>query len=294
MVSPTALGQAKPTSSHPGKRLSSAEIDALWDFDDPAKSNARFVEALISNSANADEIHTQIARALGLQDRFAEAHAEIAKVSRHPGDLVLVRVELEAGRIENSSGNKAAAEPHFLKAFGLATKRKLDFYAIDAAHMMGIVTSGQISLEWNERAIGMAEKTRDKRAQGWKGSLLNNTGWTYHDMGRFEKALDLFNRALTYFETQGKEPGIRIAKWTVGRCLRSLKRYDEALAIMRKLEGGAEDGSISEELGELTLATGHPAESKPYFRRAYEKLSADPWEKANEAPRLEHLKKLGD
>jgi len=74
MVSANTFGQAKPsTGKHTGAHLTSAQIDALWDFDDPAKSHAKFVEALSSNPGSADEIRTQIARSLGLQDKFAEA-----------------------------------------------------------------------------------------------------------------------------------------------------------------------------------------------------------------------------
>jgi tetratricopeptide (TPR) repeat protein len=274
--------------------MTSEEIDALWDYNEPAQSFQKFQLALDSAPGSSDEIRTQIARSLGLQRKFEEARAEIAKISPKPSPIVAIRVALESGRIENSSGNKIAAQPHFLEAYDLASKHNLDFYAIDAAHMMGIATSDAVSLDWNEKAISMAEASKDKRARNWKGSLLNNTGWTYHDMGQFEKALSLFQRALEFQKEQDKESGIRIACWTVGRCLRSLKRYDEAMAIQKSLEGGPSAGYIEEELGELLLVLDHSNESKPYFKKAYELLSADIWLKSNEAPRLERLKKLGE
>jgi tetratricopeptide (TPR) repeat protein len=292
----TALSQSAQTieRNREGKRMTSEEIDALWDYNDPAGSFLKFQAALESAPGSTDEIRTQIARSLGLQRKFDEAKAEIAKVPAKPTPIVAVRVALESGRIENSSGNKAAAKPYFLDAYNQAIKHKFDFYAVDAAHMMGIVTSGADSLEWNEKAIGMAEASKDKRARNWKGSLLNNTGWTYHDMGQYEKALSLFQRALDFQKEQGKEANIRIAEWAVARCLRSLKRYDEALAIQRSLEGGPSAGYIEEELGELLLVTNHAEQSKPYFKKAYDKLSQDIWLKANEAPRLERLKKLSE
>lgn len=274
--------------------MTSEEIDALWDYNEPAKSFEKFQLALASAPASADEIRTQIARSLGLQRKFDEGRAEIAKITSKPTPIVAVRVALESGRLDNSSGNKAAAQPFFLEAYNLANKHKFDFYAVDAAHMMGIVTSDAVSLEWNEKAIAMAEASKDKRARNWKGSLLNNTGWTYHDMGQYDKALSLFQRALEFQTEQGKEPNIRIARWAVGRCLRSLKRYDEAMAIQRSLEGGPSAGYVEEELGELLLVTDHADQSKPYFKKAYELLSGDIWLKANEAPRLERLKKLGE
>lgn len=274
--------------------LTSEEIDALWDYNDPAKSFQKFQEALASAPDSSNEIRTQIARCLGLQREFEEGRAELARVSSSPSPIVAVRVALESGRIENSAGNKAAAEPYFLQAYDLAREHDHDFYAIDAAHMMGIVTSHSDSLDWNEEAIGMAEVSSDKRARNWKGSLLNNTGWTYHDMGQYEQALSLFQRALDFQTEQGNEIKIRIATWTVGRCLRSLRRHDEAMAIQRGLEGAPSAGYIEEELGELLLTTDHSDESKPYFKKAYALLSTDIWLKTNEAPRLERLQRLSE
>jgi tetratricopeptide (TPR) repeat protein len=282
------------TVRNKARKLTSEQIDALWDYNDPAASCQKFQDAVASAPGSSDEIRTQIARCLGLQRKFDEGRAEIAKVSPNPSPIVACRVALESGRIENSSGYKSAAKPYFLQAFNLARKHNFDFYAVDAAHMMGIVTSDAESQEWNEKAIKMAEESKDKRARNWKGSLLNNTGWTYHDMGQYDKALKLFQKALDFQKERGNESGTRIANWTVGRCLRSLKRYDEALAIQRSLEGGPSAGYIEEEMGELLLVTGHPDQSKPYFKKAYEKLSTDIWLRANEAPRLERMKKLSE
>ena len=277
LVSLSMIERAESQSgrSHFGehKKMTSDQIDALWDYNDPAASYQKFVTALSSVPDSGDEIRTQICRALGLQRKFEEGRAQLAKISASPSPTVRVRVALETGRLENSSGHKEKASPYFLKAYKLAKTHKFDFYAVDAAHMLGIVTNGTASLTWNEKAISIAEKSKDKRAQGWKGSLLNNTGWTYHDMGQFEKALILFQKALVFHEESKNEQKTRIAKWTVGRCLRSLKRYDEALAIQRGLEGGEEDGYVSEELGELLLVIGHEDQAKPYFRKAFQKLS---------------------
>jgi hypothetical protein len=66
------------------------------------------------------------------------------------------------------------------------------------------------------------------------------------------------------------------------------------MAIQRGLEGGPSAGYIEEELGELLLVTGHPDQSKPYFKKAYALLSTDIWLKTHEAPRLERLNKLGE
>lgn len=273
--------------------MTSEQIDQLWDIDDPKAGFQALQKALAEHPGSADEIHTQICRSLGLQDKFAEGWAELAKVSDHPTDIVRIRTMLEAGRLRNSSGDPKAAVPHFQAALDLAAAKGFDFYAVDAAHMLGIATSGQTSVDWNEKALAMAASSADKRAQRWKGSLLNNLGWTYHDAGDFDKALEKFVAAQKFREEAGDRKRERIARYAVARCYRSMKRHTEALEILEDLIKGPEDGYVSEELGENLLAIGKKDEAKPHFKRAYELLSQDDWMKKNEAARLERLKQLG-
>ena len=168
-----------------------------------------------------------------------------------------------------------------------------DFYAVDAAHMLGIATTGEESLRWNEEAIRLAENSSDPRARKWAGSLLNNTGWTYHDMGNYDAALVKFEAALAFQQEHGDPEKVRIARWCIARTLRSLGRLDDALAIQRELEKGKDDGYVWEEIAEILLAQGEIAESKPYFHRAHAELSQDPWLVENEAARIERLRDLG-
>lgn len=272
--------------------MTSEQIDALWDYSKPAESCERFRAALDEAPESADEVRTQICRALGLQRKFDEGWQELANI-RTKTPIVMVRVALESGRLKNSSGDKAAAIPFFHDALKTAQEHRFDFYAVDAAHMLGIATSGKESLDWNEKAIQMALASPDKRAQSWAGSLLNNTAWTYHDMKAYDRALDMFQRALDFHVNAGNEQRIRIARWSVARCLRSLERYDEALAIQTELTKWPEQGYVSEELGELLLATGRAEESKAHFKKAFELLSKDIWLKANENDRLDRLQRLG-
>ena len=84
----------------------------------------------------------------------------------------------------------------------------------------------------------------------------------------------------------------------MARCLRSLGRYDEALAIQRALEqewaaAGAADGYVFEEMAELLDATGKPGEAKPYFRRAADELGKDGGFVQNEPARLARLRERG-
>ena len=59
---------------------SETAFDALWDYNDPAASEARFLDVRQTLGADEDharlmELDTQIARAQGLQGRFADALA---------------------------------------------------------------------------------------------------------------------------------------------------------------------------------------------------------------------------
>ena len=272
--------------------ITSKQIDALWTIDDPVEGQVKLNDAMTEYPGSADELHTQIARSLGLQGRVDEAWEELSKISDMHSPIVKVRMEIEKGRLKNSSGNRNDAKRYFLKAIALAEKGHFDFYAVDAAHMMGIVSEGQESVRWNQKALQFAANSKDERARKWKGSLLNNLGWTYFSIGEFNTALTTFESALDFQKRTGNPVRIRIARWTVARCLRALKRYDEAFAIQNDLIQYPEQGYVSEELAELLFATGRPDEAKPRFRRAYELLSQSLGSNPSEATRLARLKKL--
>ncbi|MCZ6689015.1 MAG: tetratricopeptide repeat protein [Planctomycetota bacterium] len=283
-----------------------SSIDDLWDFDDPAESRARFEKALHEIGDDGPlgdrlEILTQIARTYGLEGNFAESLRILDGVEGKLGGaspLIRIRTLLEKGRTFNSSKKSDRARPLFLKAWDLARESGEHGYAVDAAHMMGIIEQGDESLLWNERAIAYAEESRDARALRWLGSLYNNTGWTYHDSGRYEEALALWRKALAWHEE--RDPGKRtlIAKYMVGRGLRSLERFDEALRVQQDLlaemeaKGARSDGFVFEEIGECLLALGRAEESKGNFSQAYDLLSKDSHLAREEPKRLKRLEKL--
>jgi tetratricopeptide (TPR) repeat protein len=270
------------------------DLSELWDFDQPAVSEERFRAALATaDGEDALVLRTQLARALALQRRFDESAAELDRVSP---DTRLVRtyLGLERGRLLNSSGHREEAKPHFLAALEEAESAKLDHLAADAAHMMAIVEPGEAQIPWAQRALAIAEASDDPRARRWIGSVTHNLGWTMHDLGWYEEALAYLERALAFREQQGDPELIRIGRWTVARGLRSLGRYDEALAIQQELAStGPEDGYVSEELGELLLALDRPDEAAPRFKQAHELLSQDAWLVDAEPDRLRRLDELG-
>jgi len=98
-----------------------------------------------------------------------------------------------------------------------------DYDAVDAAHMVAIAALQEEKLEWNRKALELAERSADPRAHGWRGSLYNNIGWALHDQGEYAAALESFENAVAIRQREGGER-LRIAKWCVARTLRSLGR----------------------------------------------------------------------
>lgn len=280
------------------------QFNALWDYNDPAATEARFREllpAMEEQPAATAELLTQIARAQGLQRRFADAHRTLDNVEQLLPDMDTrpgVRYWLERGRVHNSSGDKETARTCFETALRLASSdAATEQYAVDAAHMLAIVAPPDEALDWNLRALAMAEAAQDERARGWRGSLLNNIGWSYHAAGDPAAAFDYLQQALGFRQSHGPPAEERIARWCVARVRRDLGETDEALAEQRALLAeyeslGTPSGYVYEELGECLLQLGDSVAARPYFALAHDTLSADPWLMAHEPARLARLGRL--
>ena len=234
-----------------------ASIVELWDFADPAKSEGRFRDALATASGDWRlELQTQITRTYSLRQRTADAHRLLDEIEPQLASAGLkprLRYLLERGRTFNSAGDKAAARPLFAQAWELGRAGAEEDLAIDAAHMVAIVDGGEKALDWNRRGLAMAESARDPAARRWKASLLNNMGVELKDLGRYDEALGVFQRALGAYEERGDPRTIRIARWMIGNTLRLMGRHDEALAIQLALQrelkaAGEADPYVDEEL----------------------------------------------
>ena len=228
----------------------------LWDFDDPASSGERFLDA----AERADEPDrtawlTQYVRALGLQEKYDEA-TRILDTLASDDPQAATYLQLERGRVLRSSGRPDEARPHFEAAVASARAGGLEALHIDALHMVALVAPAEDQLMLNQRALEVARASTEQRARDWDASLLNNIGMTYADAGDFEAALASFEEALTARERIGDPGSIRVARWMIGWSLRNLGRLDEARAVQEALKAeldeiGDTDEYVDEELALL-------------------------------------------
>lgn len=319
-LSTVAAADDPPAAPPPSDAL--PDVRSLWDFGDPAGTEAKFRELLPRAEASGDAgylvtLLSQIGRAQGLQKKFDDAHATLDRAQGLLKDemaLPRARVLLERGRVRNSAGDPAKAKPLFLEALEVAKSagEPGEGLAIDAAHMLGIIgETADAQIEWNEKALAMAEAAKDPKAKGWIGPLSHNLGWSYHERGiaaptldaahrAFLRALELHERSLDVRlaekATDGEE--VTVGRWTVARSLRSLARHTDALAILERLDkeiaaAGKEDGYVFEEIGENLLALVVPDQAKPWFAKAHAALSKDADLVKSEPKRIERLKSLG-
>lgn len=236
----------------------------LWDFEDPAGSEARLREsAARSTPGDAALLRTQVARALGLQDRYAEAHRELDDLSSGSGSPELeVRITLERGRLQRSSGDPAAARASFEAAARAAGRHGLDELRVDALHMLAMTERTPArQLAVLGVGLGLALASQDPRARDWEASLLNNIGMSQHEAGDLEAALVTFRRAVTARERTGRPREVRIARWMVAWTLRLLGQEAEALVMQRALAAelaaaGESDPFVDEELARLEPRSG--------------------------------------
>ena len=271
-----------------------------WDYDKPAESEQRFRAELAlwpAGDPQALIVATQIARTQGLRRQFAEAHATLDAVAAQldgAPSLVRVRYLLERGRTFNSAGSPERAVPLFAEALALADCNGDAFYAVDAAHMLGIAAPAAERLDWNRKALAMTERSADARTRRWLAPLYNNIGQTYLEQADYTLALDYFRKALPAWEARGDAGSVRVAKWMIARAQRSLGLLDDAEKTQRALLAeydalGETDGYVYEELAEIALARGDSAGARPWAAKAHAALKDDPGLNASEPARLARL-----
>lgn len=271
-AAPAALAAAATLLA--GPVMGAVDVDALWDFGDPAASEQRLRAALAA--AQGDDrlvLRTQIARTYSLRGRFAEAEAEldaIAPALAAAGAEARVRALLERGRSRRSAGQPAQAEPLFRQAFELADGARLEALAADALHMVALAVQPlDERLHWHRRTADYARAASDAGARRWEGPALNNLGSDLRDAGRLDESLAAFRAAQAVFDRLGGPTQRRIARWQVANLLRLQGQADEALAMQLALErdsaaAGAPDPYVFEELALLYAARGDAGRAAHY------------------------------
>ena len=280
----------------------------LWNYQDLTQTQAALMALLPETAVGSSayiQLLTQIARTHSLQSHFAEAHRwlDIAQNQLQADQAIAqIRLWLERGRTHNSAGDKQKASRLFRQAFDLAnTIPEADYFAVDAAHMLGISEPLDDQLAWTQRALALAEASSHPTTRQWLGVLTNNLGWTHHDLGAYETALALFEQGLAWRKTEERPfnpQAVHIATYSVGRALRSLGQYAQALTLQQALWEKWTDasplwrGHLAEEIGECLLAQGQAGAATPFWEKAYMGLATDSWLQENESARLARLAQL--
>jgi len=260
-------------------------IMSLWDFSNPALSEERFRSAM--KTASGDEaliLHSQIARTFVFRKEFAKARQILNSIKpqiQSAGVEAQVRYWLELGRTyashQHSSDSQTQETKHnarlaFETALDIAQGAQLDGLAIDAIHMFVFVDTEPVDqVKWGQKALALVEASNQPEAKRWEPSVRSNLGEALFDLGRYEEALEHFNRALSLRE-QGTNPRATLnARWHVARVLRMQKHYDQALAIQLRLERESEAAGepriyIFEELALLYQAKGYAERATHYLQ----------------------------
>jgi tetratricopeptide (TPR) repeat protein len=227
-----------------------------WDFDDPAASAERFLD-VAEQAEEPDKTAwlTQYARALGLEEKYAEA-TKVLDLLASDDAQAATYLALERGRVLRSSGHAEESRAHFETAAALAQAGGLEALHVDALHMVALAAPADEQLHLNEEALVVARAATDQRARDWDASLLNNIGMIHADAGDFEAALASFEEALAARERIGDPGRTRVARWMVGWALRNVGRRDEAIAVQRGLKDeldsiGDTDTYVDDELALL-------------------------------------------
>jgi tetratricopeptide (TPR) repeat protein len=192
----------------------------LWDFDDLGASEARFRAQLAEETTDAGraEVLTQLARVEGLRGEFEKCDALLDEAEALGG--AEVRVLLERGRRERSSGRPGAGLAEFERAFELARASGDDVLAVDAAHMRAIVGDSET---WTARGVEIAAASDDPDVRYWLGPLYNNVGWSRFEAGDHEGALEAFELALASRERDDpRESALEHAREAVEEARRAL------------------------------------------------------------------------
>lgn len=285
-----------------------SKFDSLWNPSDlPASESA--LRRLYHETAEAEysmELLTWIARAEAMQGKFVESHCSLKKVEKfleeekEEGEFrpIKIRWLLERGRLHILQKTPSQARSLFAQAWALAFEFGDDSSAVEIAQLMSVSEPHKSQQDWITRAIGIAQDSTRRETKRWLGSLYASLGWKFYDLREYEKALEAFHEASRNFKAHGIDREAFVARWSIGKVLRTIGKTEEALAIQKELlseleRDGLRDGRIYEELAECLHALKRVTEAQSYFEMAYRELSSNEWMSDNQPLKLKRMKDLG-
>jgi tetratricopeptide (TPR) repeat protein len=194
--------------------LEQSTLDELWDFTDAVGSEKRIRDALTAaaDPTETRELRTQLARALGLQGRFTEAHGMLDALDLDD-PVVAVRYSLERGRLHNSAGAPVEAARHFRRAAELATppaSPQITFLRIDALHMLAIAEP-EGTEDHTAQAVRELADVDDPRTLRWLVALHYNLAGHRFDAGDAAGALEAYEASMDAAEAYGSPKQISLA-----------------------------------------------------------------------------------
>lgn len=233
----------------------------------------------------AMEAYAQHARAISLTSKDLPAGEPILAKAFEVGDDTLPlgwsRALGVRGIYQRERGKPAEAKKTFEIMYEYCVAKGLHSRAIDATHHLAILVPPAEQIPYALKGIKAAEDGGEATA-GWLGPLWNNLGNSYHDLERWDEALEAFEKAEHYHDKSGRPMAMMIADWAVGRALRMVGRLDEAEARLTETEAWAQKleaedsgstakefrGMCKHELGLLDGTRGRPAEGLKKLRAA--------------------------
>ncbi len=263
------------------------DINRLWDFDQPALSEARFRAALIGASPeDALVLQSQIARSYVLRGERQPALEILRAIEANvavSGSEAQVCYWLELGRAHASPAHppealtwkaQTQARQAFQEAFRRAKAAGLDPHTIEALHLMAFTENNPERQAMHERdALRFVQFSQQEAAQRWECAVR---------IGLAQALIRLQNHAEAVSELQAAtQAGIRMgtthcarsAQWFLGWAYRMAGHLNEALALQLELEQSAAGTplllrEVLDELGRLYQALGEDERARLYRARA--------------------------